>query len=196
MSNKAEKSQSEASRKRQLAGLIDRVANQDQDALEELYEETRSLVFSTAWGILHNRESAEEALQDVYLQIWNKAAGYDPSRGNPWAWIITLARSRAVDQLRREKRVDALDAEAVLGAMPAKEDPEEESLRSELRSWIAAALKRLSPEQRTVIEEAYFRGRSHSEIARRLRIPLGTIKTRIRLAVKRLQPQLAPLQPS
>lgn len=194
MNNDARARRPESRRKRLLARLIRRVAGRDQEALEQLHQQTRNLVYSTALSILRNRETAEEAVQDVFLQIWNRAAGYDPSRGNPWAWINTLARSRAIDHLRREKRVDTLDAEAVLGSLPAEGNPEIESLRSEVRSWIASALMRLSPEQRRVIEEAYFRGLSHSEIARRLRIPLGTIKTRIRLAVKRLQPQLAPLQ--
>ncbi len=185
---------SRPSPKQDFSRLIARVARKEQDALAELYEESGSLVYATAWRILKNREAVEEAAQDVYLQIWQKAACYDPSRGNPSAWIVTLARSRAIDHLRRQKQLDTLDAETVLGALPSDEDPEADSLRSEVRRWIAAALKRLSPEQRTVIEQAYFVGLSHSEISGRLRIPLGTIKTRIRLAIKHLQSQLQPLQ--
>lgn len=193
MKNSAPQPYSSRSQKRQLGRLIGRVARQDQDALAELCRRAGSLVDSTVWRILHNREAAEEAAQDVYLQIWQKAASFDPSRGNPCAWIVMLARSRAIDHLRREKQFETLDAEGALQSLPAAEDPEAESLRSEVRGWIASALKRLSPEQRTVIEHAYFGGLSHREIASRLRIPLGTIKTRIRSAVRRMHSQLQPL---
>lgn len=194
MNNSSRNRVSNRSHKQQLACLIEQVARQDQDALAELCRQAGSLVDSTVWRILNNREAAEEAAQDVYLQIWQKAASFDPSRGNPCAWIVMLARSRAIDQLRREKQLDTLDAETALQTLPADEDPEAESLRLEVQRWIASALKRLSPEQRAVIEHAFFAGLSHREIALRLRIPLGTIKTRIRLAVKRMQSHLQPLQ--
>jgi RNA polymerase sigma-70 factor (ECF subfamily) len=139
--------------------------------------------------------SAEEALIDVYTQVWRQAASYDATRGAPLAWMATIARSRAIDRLRSgwqdQRRKESLD---VLGDAPANgSSPEESAAASERQRFIREALNLLTPEQRRVIELAYYSGLTHSEIAEKLNLPLGTVKTRTRLGMMKLREALAPL---
>ena len=146
-----------------------------------------------ALRILGDAGAAEEVTADVYLQIWRRAVTYDPARGAPLGWLLTLARSRAIDRLRtgatRRMRTERLRHAM---AMPSNESgPEERSALSERRRLVRAALGRLPAEQRRTIELAFFAGLSHGEIADDLRQPLGTVKTRIRLGMMRLRQTLA-----
>jgi RNA polymerase sigma-70 factor, ECF subfamily len=183
-----------SSRNQQLAALIKGVASGDDDALAALYDATRRLLYGLTLRILGNAESAEEVLLDVYKQVWRKASSYDLERGNPLAWLMTIARSRAIDRLRADKqerqRVDALDT--ARGVMMAG-DIEKDAALSEMRRVILAALESLPPEQREVIDLAYYGGLSQSEIATKLGQPLGTVKTRARLAMMKLREKLRPI---
>lgn len=175
--------------------LIKRVADGDQYALNTLYDSTNRLVFGLVLRILNDRSTAEEVILDVYTQVWRQAALYDRSRGAPLAWIVTIARSRAIDRLRsgrlEQQSKESIDAVAEIRATTIS--PEESTFSSERQQLIRSALDALSPEQREVIELAYYSGLSHTEIAAKLGQPLGTVKTRTRLGMMKLRESLRPL---
>ncbi len=183
------------SRDQELVSLVRRVAEGDQSALATLYDATNRLLYGLVLRVLSDVSSAEEVLLDVYTQVWRQAASYDTSRGSPLAWLTTIARSRAIDRLRSgwqdQQRKEPLD---MLGDAPADSaSPEDLTVASERQRFVRAALDSLSPEQREVIELAYYSGLSHSEIAARLNQPLGTVKTRTRLGMMKLRDALAPM---
>ena len=178
-----------------LVSLVERVATGDQSALAALYDATNRLIYSLVLRVLGDMSSAEEVLIDVYAQVWRQAASYDADRGAPLAWMATMARSRAIDRLRsgwqEQRRKESLD---VLGEATANAaSPEELAAASERQMLVREALNTLTPEQRQVIELAYYSGLSHSEIAEKLNQPLGTVKTRTRIGMKKLREALAPL---
>jgi RNA polymerase sigma-70 factor (ECF subfamily) len=175
--------------------LIGRIANGDQSALATLYDTTNRLVYGLILRVLGDMSTAEEVLLDVYTQVWRQAASYDTQRGTPLAWLTTIARSRAIDRLRSgwqdQQRKESLET---LGDAPTNAaSPEEVTVASERQRFVRAALESLSPEQREVIELAYYSGLSHSEIAAKLNQPLGTVKTRTRLGMIKLREALAPM---
>jgi RNA polymerase sigma-70 factor, ECF subfamily len=176
--------------------LIQRIAQGDQQALAPLYDETSRFVYALALRILQDYGLAEEATMDVYLQIWRQAHSYEPARGNPSAWLLNMARSRAIDHLRREGRKKRLQEslEAAGSMVASTHDPEQASLLGEEQRRAREALAQLNPDQREVIEIAYFGGLSHSEIAELLGLPLGTIKTRIRSGMLKLRESLMSLE--
>jgi RNA polymerase sigma-70 factor (ECF subfamily) len=168
------------------------MAGGDEYALSSFYDRSSRLIFGLLLRILNDTGMAEEVLLDVYMQVWRQAAKYDRSRGKTLAWIVTIARSRAIDRLRssrqeemRKESLDAKDHGIVLTT--GFEDP---TIAPERQRVVRAALDSLPPEQREVIEMAYYLGLSHSEIAARLGQPLGTVKTRTRLGMMKLREQL------
>jgi len=174
--------------------LIRRVAAGDQSALAQLYDATSRMVFGLILRIVTDRASAEEVLLDVYTQVWRQASSFDSNRGAPIAWLMTIARSRAIDRLRSAKHDQSKDALDTVGELIANStDPEQASALSERQRLVRAALDSLSREQREVIELAYYAGLSHSEIALKLGQPLGTVKTRTRLGMIKLRDILRPL---
>ncbi|MFQ5739006.1 MAG: sigma-70 family RNA polymerase sigma factor [Acidobacteriota bacterium] len=178
-----------------LAALIQEIEDGRQDALAILYHRTRRRVYAQILRILNDQAEAEEVTSDVYFQVWRRAASYDPSRGRTMPWLLMLARSRALDRLRSGKRRQQVE-EATKGSLDGvadTTDPERDSLLSEQRRQVRAALRKLSPEQRRLIESGYFRGLSHREMAAEMGMPLGTIKTRIRLGKLKLRRYLSPL---
>lgn len=174
------------------AALIGRIANGEQDALAKLYDQSSRLVYSIALRVLSDTADAEEVTLDVYSQVWRMARDYSGERGTPSTWLVMLARSRALDRLRsresRRQRESALDE--VFEAPSKEAAPEEVALASAERTRVRRAMAQLAPEQREAIELAFFTGLSHSELASRLRQPLGTVKTRIRLGMIRLRQAL------
>jgi RNA polymerase sigma-70 factor (ECF subfamily) len=174
--------------------LIGRAADGDQSALAALFDASNRLVFGIVLRVLGDRAAAEEVLLDVYTQVWRQAAAYDPVRGRPAAWLLTIARTRAIDRLRSgrfEQRREPIEA-AENEPSPVV-NPEEASVDSERRNLVRTALGNLAPEQRLVIELAYFGGLSHTEIATKTGQPLGTVKTRARLGMLKLSELLRPL---
>ena len=174
------------------AALIERMAGGDESALSALYDRSSRLIFGLLLRILNDAGLAEEVLLDVYMQVWRQAGRYDPVRGKTLAWLVTIARSRAIDRLRstrqEELRKESLDATGhALTLTTAFEDP---TIAPERQKIVRSALDSLPPEQREVIEMAYYLGLSHSEIAARLGQPLGTVKTRTRLGMIKLREQL------
>lgn len=182
-------------RDQELISVVQKIAQGDQTALAALYDSTHRLAYGLILRVLGDASSAEEVLLDVYTQIWRQAANYDTSRGGPLAWLMTIARSRAIDRLRsgwqerqRKEPLDLLSDRETEAATP-----EENTVVAERRKFVRAALNSLSPEQREVIELAYYGGLSHSEIAVKLNQPLGTVKTRTRLGMMKLREALAPV---
>jgi RNA polymerase sigma-70 factor, ECF subfamily len=177
------------------AVLVQRVAGGDAHALTALYDGTNRLVFGLVLRVLGDRAAAEEVLLDVYTQVWRQAASYDRGRGSPLAWLMMIARTRAIDRLRSgrqaQKRSEPL--EKALDERSPVADPEEAAVTSERETMVRSALESLSTEQREVIELAYYKGLSHSEIAMQLGQPLGTVKTRTRLGMIKLSKLLGPL---
>jgi RNA polymerase sigma-70 factor (ECF subfamily) len=160
-----------------------------------LYDSTSRLVFALILRIVGDRATAEEVVLDVYTQVWRQAASYDSKRGAPLAWIMTIARTRAIDRLR-SSRHDLQNKEpldSIGEARSVSASPEENTVLSERRSLVRSALDLLSAEQREVIELAYYSGLSHSEIALKLNQPLGTVKTRTRLGMMKLRDTLRPM---
>jgi RNA polymerase sigma-70 factor (ECF subfamily) len=168
---------------------VGRCVLQNAAALGSLYDESSSLVYSLALRVLGNEADAEEVTLDVYTQVWRRAAGYDPERGSVTAWLVTIARSRAIDKVRsRVGRAGLEQPLEVCGeARTNTADPEQHTAMNQQRRRVLAALDKLGPEQRSALELAYFSGLSHSELAARLGLPLGTVKTRIRLGMMKLR---------
>ena len=170
-----------------------RIAEGEQAALGQLYDESSSLVYSMVLRVVANTADAEEVTLDVYNQVWKSAAGYDTSRGSVTAWLVTLARSRAIDRVRsRASRARKETAMPETYDVPANTaTPEQETEGAQRRRQVQAALATLPAEQRQVVELAFYSGLTHSELAERLGQPLGTVKTRIRMGMMRLREQLA-----
>ena len=179
-----------------LSPLLARISQGDEAALGVFYDATSARVFGLAIAILRNPSAAEEATLDVYSQVWRQAGRFDPAKGNATGWLLTLARSRAIDLLRSRSRT--LDQEEALdGTFHLRDEdpgPERASLEAERARRVRAALAALPPEQRQAIEAAFFGGLSHSEVAAALGQPLGTIKTRIRTGLSALRRALASVQ--
>lgn len=175
------------------AALLRRIANGDQSAVADLYDATSNVVFSLALRVLGERASAEDVVIEVYSQVWSQAHAYDPQRGTPLSWLLTLTRSRAIDMLRSRQRVQTTEPlDAASQAPDRTPGPEEHSSVTERRRVVSQALASLHEDQRQVIELAYFADLSHAEIAAKLGQPLGTVKTRIRTGLLRLRELLGP----
>lgn len=177
--------------------LVERLRAQDQTALDALYERYSRVVYAIALRIVGQATEAEDVVVDSFWQVWQQAATYDASRGQLRAWIVTIARSRALDRLRVLRRSPLADAEEVAVAgreAIADDDPEQAAWLSQKSAIVRTAMASLPREQRQALELAYYHGMSQSEIAERLGEPLGTIKTRVRLGMIKLREQLQALQ--
>jgi len=168
--------------------LVRDIGRGDRAAFGSFYDRFAPLVFSFAMRLVQERSTAEDLLQEVFLQIWREAEKYSPERGTPEAWIITITRSRAIDKLRSIRRRDKsfVPMEAPSGKEYDRE-VESGAAASEVRIMVNSALAQLPESQRKVMELAYFDGLTQSEIADRLKEPLGTVKTRMRAALGRLR---------
>jgi RNA polymerase sigma-70 factor (ECF subfamily) len=176
--------------------LLKAIAARDEAALARLYDCYRTILFGLLMRILNNREEAEDVLQEVFLQVWRKAADFDESRGRPFTWLVTLARSRGIDRLRT---LAARERVAEAGAREVSEeisDAATDAFKSEQRGLVSDALAKLPDEQKRPIMLAYFDGLTQSEIATRTGAPLGTVKTRMRTGMIRLRELLAGQGPS
>lgn len=158
----------------------------DQQAFAALYDEYGAAVFSLAYRVLQNATLAEEVAQDTFLKVWQHVSTWDPAKGKLKNWLLSITHFTAIDRLRRERRQPALHPESL--------DVMEDYLMSNRADdmWqdntaIAAMMKQLTAEQSRLIELAFFKGMSHGDIAEATRIPLGTVKTRLRTGLQRLR---------
>lgn len=163
------------------------MARRDETGLAALYDRYRLILFGLLVRILNSREEAEDVLQEVFLQVWRRAADFDEQRGRPFTWLVTLTRSRAIDRLRvlaaRQRLADSAARETTDEASDAVAD----TLHAEQREIVARALASLPEEQRRTLKLAYFEGLTQSEIATQLGTPLGTVKTRMRAGMMKLR---------
>ena len=167
--------------------LLKAIVRQDETALAELYDRYRVILFGLLVRILNNREEAEDVLQEVFLQVWRRAADFDENRGRPFTWLVTLARSRGIDRLRN---LAARERVAQAGAREPSEEVSDavaDAFRSEQRGLVTSALSQLPEEQKRALMLAYFDGLTQSEIATKLEAPLGTVKTRMQAGLIKLR---------
>jgi RNA polymerase sigma-70 factor (ECF subfamily) len=177
------------------AELLRAVARGDESAFARVYDHYSPILLGLLLRILRSRAEAEDVLQEVFLQVWQQARSFDPARGRPFTWLVTLARSRAIDRLRAvDSRERAALRSAEEGAVPAQQPAagwaDEEAIRAERAEAVRDALGELPEEQRQVLVLAYLEGMSQSEIAASKNQPLGTVKTRTRAGLKKLSESL------
>ena len=171
--------------------LVQLIAAGDQLALHSLYEQTHRMVFTLVVRITHNSETAEEVTLDVFHNVWRRAFTYDPVNGSVVGWIMNQARCRAIDRLRfdqRKKRTNAYPDSLL--TTTGVVDPQTAALFEEQTRFLQTALEVLTPEERQVIETAFFSELTYQEVATKLNLPIGTVKTRIRAGLSKLRDTL------
>ena len=169
------------------AQLLEGIAQRDESSLAVLYDRYHLLAFSLALRVVNDRGRAEDVVQDAFLSIWRKAGSYVEGRGSVKTWLTSIVRNRAIDLVRARRESDS-DDEAVLLAIRDPRPSVIEQVTATLdRDVIRGAIGELPLEQRQAIAMAYFEGRSHSEISEATGLPLGTVKSRIRLGMHRLR---------
>ena len=178
------------------AALIERMTDGDESALGALYDRWADAVHALVARIVRDEPEAEEVVEAVFWQAWQQAGRYAPERGAPGAWLLAMARSRSLDRLRslRRRRDEQPADESIFDNQPAVGDPLSDLDATDRAARVLAALEQLPAEQREVLELAYFEGLSQTEIAERLELPLGTVKTRARLALRKLRDRLDALR--
>ena len=177
----------------QLLGLLSATAAGDRRAFGRLYDMTSPYLYAIALRLVHRRSAAEDVLQDAYVQVWHRAADYHVQRGSVLGWMTALVRYRAIDMLRKNRKGTPLDEDMLSGA-GALLDPGDASdpamasaAASEDADFLSECVSRLSGSQRESVALAFFHGLTHAELAQRLALPLGTIKSRLRRSLKRLK---------
>ena len=171
--------------------LVESVAAGNQLALHSIYERTHRIVFTLALRIAGNRETAEEITLDVFHDVWRRASAYDPAGGSVVGWIMTQARSRAIDRVRFEQRKKRLNTSGEEPPpLPAPRNPQEAVQLVQEVHHLKQALNTLTLEERQVIETAFFSEMTYPEVAEKLNQPLGTVKTRIRSGLAKLRESL------
>lgn len=175
------------------AELLRAVARGDESAFARVYDRYSPILLGLMLRILRSRAEAEDVLQEVFLQVWQRAHSFDPARGRAFTWLVTLARSRAIDRLRSvgsRERATQRSAEDVPPESEPAEWADAAAVRAERAEAVQAALAELPEEQRQVLVLAYLEGMSQSEIAAAKNQPLGTVKTRTRSALRKLSESL------
>jgi RNA polymerase sigma-70 factor (ECF subfamily) len=175
--------------------LLQRIGSRDPAAVGDLYDQYSHLLLAVIVRILRNRSDAEEVLQEVFIRVWTRAEMYNERLGRPGAWLVRIARNRAIDRLRlrrargdsREMPPDETGREPAAVTSPT---PELLTQSAETGESVRDALAALPQEQRTLIEAAFWDGYTHSELADRFGLPLGTVKTRIRAGMTRMRERL------
>jgi len=171
------------------SALIERIMAQDENALSAVYDRYSGMVFSVLVRILKDSQAAEEVLQDLFLQLWREARRFDSNRGSLPAWLMVIARNRAISRLRGRNRRALVETSEELapGYAPWLDNVEHEAARAEIVGKVRAAMREMPREQRQVVELAYFEGLTQTEIAAHTGTPLGTVKTRMRTAIQSLR---------
>jgi RNA polymerase sigma-70 factor, ECF subfamily len=161
------------------AASLTRIGQRDENAMEEIFRRYSGPVYSVALRVLHDTGQAEDVLQEVFLQLWRNPTAFVQDRGSLGAWLVVVARNRAIDLLRRRKPSDSVEDVILASSVNVADEAE----RNVMMEKVRRALAELPSEQRKSLELAYFEGLSHTEIASRTGDPLGTVKTRIRQAL-------------
>ncbi|MFM2178816.1 MAG: hypothetical protein RL015_2914 [Verrucomicrobiota bacterium] len=171
--------------------LIQRITERDSAAYHAFYSKYSGLIFATISNVLNDHHDTEDVMQEVMVQLWNKAHLYEPRKGKPLTWLTTMARNRAIDRIRSKQRRSRLNDDFEVesrGVQPEFDESGLEILESKERdSILMRAVNKLNPDQREAIQLAYLTGLTQAEVAERLCEPLGTVKARIRRGVNRLE---------
>ena len=172
----------------EIAGLLAACARQDRQAFQRLYERTAPQLLACLIRILRNRPLAEDALQDVFVQVWGRAGQFESGRGSAWGWLIAIARYRAIDLRRRESRIVA-EPFAAIDEIPGEDEPQDTlaSLGQKATKALATCLAALQPRQRDCIMLAYQGGLTQTEVASEIGEPLGSVKSWIRRGLTALK---------
>lgn len=176
------------------AGIVARFTAGDEAALGELYDRWSPAVHAVAAGILRDGDEAEDVVEETFWQAWRQREGYSVARGTVSAWLLTIARTRALDRLRgrKRRREDALELSGP--TLAGHSNPAQDVETAELGRLLQDCMATLPGEQREAIHLAYWGGLSQSEIAAHTAQPIGTVKTRVRLAMQKLRAQLIVLR--
>ncbi len=172
--------------------LVERLRRRDPDAMGELYDRYGKLAFSVIYRIVRNQSTAEDLLQETFLRVWNRVQAFDQDKGALGPWILTVARNRAIDYLRSldgRMAKSSLDIEK-MESPRVFNDLETQIFDKDRMQNLRGAFDKLNPNQRMVIELAYFEGLSQTEMADRMKQPLGTVKTWVRGALKALRDEI------
>ena len=176
--------------------LLERIATRERAAFEQLYSRYANILYATAMKFLKEDADAQDVVQDVFIQIWDKAKLYDPAKGKPLTWALTMTRNRSIDRIRaiqrRTRLRDDFEKETVVDESASLREALSGVDASEKSQILRDAVGRLSPEQKKVIELAFFGGLTQSEVADRLGEPLGTVKARARRGLMKLKEILGP----
>lgn len=175
--------------------LLRRIGQGDRRSFEALYDRFSGILFSTCYRVLNNQEAAEDTLQDVFIQIWEKAPFYDPARGKPLSWAVTLTRNKAIDRLRSAQRRQRLQENMQSESETFDQFDGGSSFDAvasvETSKLVREAITQLSNDQREAIDLAFFSSLTQMQIAERLNVPLGTVKARIRRGMVKLRDVLS-----
>jgi RNA polymerase sigma-70 factor (ECF subfamily) len=168
------------------------------DALTKLYDRHSKRLRATVDGVVHEQAEADDVLQDTFLQVWEEAGRYSPKAGKPLGWMVTIARRRAIDRLRRRQAYsrarERYEKRVTQDSQTPRQDAAEGFILNDLRHFLNKSLRALPRFQREAVELAFFKGLSHREIALATRAPLGTVKTRLELGLQKLTHALRPLR--
>ncbi len=176
--------------------LLRRIGEGDRESFAQFYDRFSRVLYSIAYRLLRNEQAAEDVLQEVFVQIWAKAPTYDPARGKPLTWAVTLTRHRAIDLIRSTQRRGKLHENMKREAQSDEKFDDQDSFLAvaagEQNAFVRQALQKLSDDQREAIELAFFASLTQTEIAERLNQPLGTVKARIRRGLIKLRGLIEP----
>jgi len=179
--------------------VLKRLNAGEQRAMGELWGRYAGLLFSQALRVLHNPAEAEDVVVEVFSEVWRRAGGYHPERARPAAWLVTLVRRRAIDRFRERRSHERAEERLAMerGGCDSNDGIEEQVRLSELRRLLEQALKRLPERQREAVCLVYFEGLTQREISKRTRTPIGTVKTRLELGLRKMRERIrsATLRP-
>jgi RNA polymerase sigma-70 factor (ECF subfamily) len=178
--------------------LMKDISHRRHDALAELYGRHSTRLRATVDGVVHEQAEADDVLQEIFLQIWEEAGRYSPKAGKPLGWMVTIARRRAIDRLRRRQAYararERYEERVMQDSQTPRRDAGEGFIMSDLRHFLKKSVRALPQFQREAVELAFFKGLSHREIAAATHAPLGTVKTRLELGLQKLTHALRPLR--
>lgn len=178
--------------------LMKAVSRRRYDALAELYDRHGKRLRATIDGVVHEEAEADDVLQEIFIQIWEEAARYSPKAGKPLGWMVTIARRRAIDRLRRRQAYsrarERYQKRVTHETSSSTREADEVFMLNDLRHFLKGCMRILPRLQREAVELAFFKGLSHREIAAATHAPLGTVKTRLELGLQKLTHALRPLR--
>jgi len=178
--------------------LMKDISRRRHDALSELYGRHSKRLRATIDGVVHEEAEADDVLQEIFLQVWEEAGRYSPKAGKPLGWMVTIARRRAIDRLRRRQAYcrarDRYEKRVMQDSQTPRRDASRTLVLNDLHHFLRKSIRALPNFQREAVELAFFNGLSHREIAAATHTPLGTVKTRLELGLQKLTHALRPLR--